>query len=49
MNITDISRQRYTTKHYDKTKKIPEEQLAQLFEVIRNSPSSVNSQPWHFF
>ena len=49
MNITDISRQRYTTKHYDKTKKIPAEQLAQLFEVIRNSPSSVNSQPWHFF
>lgn len=49
MNITDISRQRYTAKHYDKTKKIPAEQLAQLFEVIRNSPSSVNSQPWHFF
>lgn len=23
--------------------------MAQLFEVIRNSPSSVNSQPWHFF
>lgn len=21
MNITDISKQRYTTKHYDKTKK----------------------------
>ncbi|PIT10491.1 NAD(P)H nitroreductase [Snodgrassella alvi] len=49
MNIADISRQRYTTKHYDKTRKIPAEQLAQLFEVIRNSPSSVNSQPWHFF
>ncbi|WP_239325637.1 oxygen-insensitive NAD(P)H nitroreductase [Snodgrassella gandavensis] len=49
MNIADISRQRYTTKHYDKTRKIPAEQLAQLFEVIRNSPSSVNAQPWHFF
>lgn len=49
MNIADISKQRYTTKHYDKTRTIPPEQLAQLFEVIRNSPSSVNSQPWHFF
>ncbi|KDN11647.1 Oxygen-insensitive NAD(P)H nitroreductase / Dihydropteridine reductase [Snodgrassella communis] len=49
MNIVNISRQRYTTKYYDKTRKIAAEQLAQLFEVIRNSPSSVNLQPWHFF
>lgn len=49
MNIVDISKQRYTTKHYDKSKRIPAEQLAQLLEVIRNSPTSVNSQPGHFF
>lgn len=49
MNIVDLSRQRYTTKHYDKSKKIPALQLEQLLEVIRNSPSSVNSQPGHFF
>jgi nitroreductase / dihydropteridine reductase len=49
MNIVDISEWRYTTKHYDKSKKISVEQFEQLLEVIRNSPSSVNSQPWHFF
>lgn len=49
MNIVDISKSRYTTKHYDASKKIPAEQIAQLLEVLRNSPSSVNSQPWHFF
>lgn len=48
MNIVDISLRRYTTKHYDKTKKVPPELMNQLFEVLRNSPSSVNSQPWHF-
>ncbi|MBI0029735.1 oxygen-insensitive NAD(P)H nitroreductase [Gilliamella sp. B14384G15] len=49
MNIVEISQNRYTTKHYDKTKKIPKEKLEQLLTVLRNSPSSVNSQPWHFF
>ncbi|OCG23982.1 NAD(P)H nitroreductase [Gilliamella sp. wkB108] len=49
MNIVEISQQRYTTKHYDKTKKIPAEKLEQLLTVLKNSPSSVNSQPWHFF
>ncbi|WP_392561862.1 oxygen-insensitive NAD(P)H nitroreductase [Orbus sturtevantii] len=49
MNIVDISNKRYTTKHYDKSKKIPAEQFKQLLTVLKNSPSSVNSQPWHFF
>ncbi|MCO6504465.1 MAG: nitroreductase family protein [Snodgrassella sp.] len=49
MNIVDIAKQRYTTKHYDQSKKISTEQLEQLLEVIRNSPTSVNSQPGHFF
>lgn len=49
MNIVEISQTRYTTKHYDKTKKIPQDKLEQLLTVLRNSPSSVNSQPWHFF
>ena len=49
MNIVEISQQRYTTKHYDKTKKIPADKIEQLLTVLRNSPSSVNSQPWHFF
>ena len=49
MNIVEISQKRYTTKHYDKTKKIPKEKIEQLLTVLRNSPSSVNSQPWHFY
>lgn len=48
MNMADISSWRYTTKHYDKTKKIPQEQIEQLYTVLQNTPSSVNLQPWHF-
>jgi len=39
---------RYTTKKYDPTKKISEEDKAILFEAIRLSASSINSQPWKF-
>lgn len=49
MNIVEISQQRYTTKHYDKSKTISAEHIEQLLTVLKNSPSSVNSQPWHFF
>ncbi len=49
MNIGEISKKRFTTKKYDASKKIPEDQLKQLLTVLRYSPSSVNSQPWHFF
>lgn len=49
MNIVDISEKRYTTKHYDKSKRISAQHIEQLLTVLRNSPSSVNSQPWHFF
>lgn len=48
MNIADIAARRYTAKHYDATKKIPPVHMEQLLRVLRNSPSSVNSQPWHF-
>ena len=39
---------RYTTKKYDPSKKIPQEKLAVLFEAMRLSASSINSQPWKF-
>lgn len=48
MNIADISKKRYTTKRYDPTKSISQNDLEQLLTVLKNSPSSVNSQPWHF-
>ncbi|MGL4666517.1 MAG: oxygen-insensitive NAD(P)H nitroreductase [Saezia sp.] len=49
MNFVDLCKKRYTTKAYDASKKIPEKVFEQLCTVLRYSPSSVNSQPWHFF
>lgn len=48
MNIAQIAQARYTTKAFDPEKKIPEAVIEQLCAVLRNAPSSVNSQPWHF-
>ncbi len=39
---------RYTTKKYDANRKIPQEDLDVLFEAMRLSASSINSQPWKF-
>ncbi len=39
---------RYTVKKYDTSKKIPQEDLDVLFEAMRLSASSINSQPWRF-
>ncbi|GHA02562.1 oxygen-insensitive NAD(P)H nitroreductase [Ignatzschineria ureiclastica] len=47
-SISDIAAKRYTCKEYDPNKKIPQADLEQLYKVLQNSPSSVNSQPWHF-
>lgn len=48
-NIATIARTRYSCKAFDPTKTIPPEQFAQLAEVLRLAPSSVNGQPWYFF
>lgn len=42
-----IVRDRYTTKHYS-GKKILRNQLNELLEILRLTPSSVNFQPWQF-
>lgn len=39
---------RHTTKKYDASKKISEADLEVLFEAMRLSASSINSQPWRF-
>lgn len=49
MNAIQIAQTRYTTKHYDPTKRVSDADLDALLEVLRLSPSSVNSQPWEFF
>lgn len=48
-DVLNIMRSRYTTKHYDPKKTVSEEDFNALLEVLRLSPSSVNSQPWEFF
>ena len=45
--IQDLN-SRYTSKAYDKTKRVSPEDLATIEEVLRLSPSSINSQPWKF-
>lgn len=49
MTLLETLTHRHTTKAYDKTRKIPADIFAQLLAALRYSPSSVNSQPWHFF
>lgn len=39
---------RHTTKKYDSTQKVSEKDLNVLFEAMRLSASSINSQPWKF-
>ncbi|QDH17550.1 oxygen-insensitive NAD(P)H nitroreductase [Swingsia samuiensis] len=48
MNIMDALKSRYTTKMYNPERRIPDEIIEQLKASLRLSPSSVNSQPWHF-
>jgi nitroreductase/dihydropteridine reductase len=48
MDIAHIAKTRYTTKAFDPDRKVPAELIDQLRAVLRNAPSSVNSQPWHF-
>lgn len=45
--ITDL-KTRYTTKRYDETKRISQADLDVIYEAIRLSASSINSQPWKF-
>ena len=48
MSFLDLAKSRYTTKKYNQDKKISDEKIQQLKEILRLSPSSINSQPWKF-
>ncbi|MDN3707492.1 NAD(P)H-dependent oxidoreductase [Myroides ceti] len=48
MNFLDLAKRRYATKKYDAAQKISTEKIETLKEIIRLSPSSINSQPWKF-
>lgn len=48
MDIVSVAKARYSTKAFDASKKLTAEQAANLNTLLRYSPSSTNSQPWHF-
>lgn len=48
MDFLALAESRYTTKKYNPNEKISDEKIKQLMEVLRLSPSSINSQPWKF-
>jgi len=48
MSFLESMQQRYTTKKYDPSKKIDSKQIEELKNILRLTPSSINSQPWKF-
>lgn len=48
IDLSALAQRRYTCKHFDASKKIPTDHIEQIKTLLRLSPSSVNSQPWHF-
>lgn len=48
MSFIKAIQNRYTTKAYDATKKIDAAAKEELKEILRMTPSSINSQPWKF-
>lgn len=47
-DITYYAKSRHTVKVYDADKKISDENLSKVKELLRYSASSTNAQPWHF-
>jgi nitroreductase/dihydropteridine reductase len=47
MDIAGITFSLHTCKAYDPSRKIPSGQIEQLRTLLSDSPSSMNSQPWH--
>lgn len=48
MDIIEILRSRYSTKKFDPTKKISEEDMNKVKAILQLAPSSTNIQPWRF-
>ena len=48
-NFLKLAENRYTTKHYDDSRKVSDADIQALKEILRLSPSSINSQPWRFY
>lgn len=48
MNLAEATQARHTVKAFEPDRTLPQATIDQLLAVLRNSPSSVNSQPWHY-
>lgn len=52
MDFLQLAQNRYTTKLYSSklysSKRVSDEDIAKLKEILRLTPSSINSQPWQF-
>jgi len=47
-DIIHYAKNRHTVKAYDPSKKISDEDIEKIKELLRFSASSTNAQPWHF-
>ncbi|KFC03793.1 oxygen-insensitive NAD(P)H nitroreductase/dihydropteridine reductase [Trabulsiella guamensis ATCC 49490] len=48
MDIVSVALKRHSAKAFDPAKKLTAEQAEKLKTLLQYSPSSTNSQPWHF-
>lgn len=48
LSFLSAMQQRYTTKKYDNKGTLTKKEIDELQEILRLSPSSLNSQPWQF-
>lgn len=49
MDFLQLMQERYTAKYYDSSKVVPQDILDKIIECARLTPTSVNSQPYHFY
>ena len=47
-DITHFARTRHTAKAYDPARRISDDDMEKVRDLLRFSPSSTNIQPWHF-
>lgn len=48
MDIISVALKRHSTKAFDPSKKLTAEEAEKIKTLLQYSPSSTNSQPWHF-
>lgn len=48
MSFIELSKERYSTKKYKESEVVSRQHIEELKEILRMTPSSINSQPWKF-